>query len=589
MSKVKRQNFLQGATILMASMILVKIVGAIFKIPLGEILTESGYAYFSVSYNLFTALYSLTVTGLTTAVARMVATCAAKERYQDCRNVLKVAQKIFIVLGIAGSLIMLICSKAFARASEADNAFYAIIVMSPSVFFSCMLASYRGYYEGLRNMIPSAVSEVVEVVTKMLVGLLFSFMTLKLAENQYAETGKIFGLTVEPSVAGGPVTESDVLSASLPFAAAGAMLGVTISILVGFLYVYITFKRSGDGFTKEDLLNSPKPVRNKAVVYTLLKTALPVTMSAFVINLTNTIDLFSIMNRLGHSYQMNSAYFDRIYGAYLTKVPGTESYIEELQTYIYGGYNMAISIFNLIPAFTGIFGRSALPNVTNAWIGGNQKTLKENIESVIRMTSLVAFPAGIGMCVIADRIATLLYSRPGVLVSVAEPLRILGIAAIFLALIAPMYSILQAMGRFDLPVKFMLAGAALKLLINFALGSIPQVNIKGAAIGTGACYALILVFCIIWLYKITNLKFDYLNIFGRILIAAVACGGTAFLFSRLSDSRIMTVLSVGMGALVYVVILLLLKVMPESDIKMLPKGEKIAALMKKYKLLSEQE
>ncbi len=587
MSKARKQNFVQGATILMASMIMVKIVGAIFKIPLGSILTESGYAYFSVSYNLFTALYALTVTGLTTAVARMVATCAAKGRYRDCRNILKIAQRIFIILGILGTLIMFFCSKAFARASEADSAFYAIMVMSPAVFLSCMMASYRGYYEGLRNMIPSAVSEVVEVVTKLITGLLFSFLTLRLAENQYDSTGKIFGIVVKASQEGAAVTRDDVIAAALPFAAAGAMLGVTLSIFAGLLYVYITFKLSGDGFTKEDLLRSPKPVRNKAVVYTLIKTALPVTLSAVVTNLTNMIDLFSIMNRLEHSYEVDSNYFDSVYGPYLKMTPGTKSYLEELKTYIYGGYNMAISIFNLVPAFTGLFGRSALPNVTAAWVSGDRRLLKNNVESVIRMTALVAFPAGVGMCVIADRIAALLYNRPGVLVSVAEPLRLLGIAAIFLALIAPLYSILQAMGRFDLPVKFMLVGATLKLGTNFLLGGIPQINIKGAAIGTAICYSVILIFCLIALSSITNLRFNYAGIFGKIFLSAALCGGTAFLVSRISESKIVTLLAVGMAAVVYLLAVLFLRVLPESDILMLPKGAKIAKWMKRHHMLGK--
>lgn len=580
MAKRKKQNFLQGATILMASMVIVKIVGAVFKIPLGEILQETGFTYFTASYNLFTTIYALTVTGLSTAIARMVAACSTKGRYRDCRNILRVSIRIFIILGIAGTVVMFTCSKLFAKASNEENAVYAIMCMSPAVFFSCMMAAYRGYYEGLRNMIPTAVSEVVEVIAKLITGLLFAAMTLKLGQRQYESTGKVFGLQVLSSVSGQQPSAVDVTEAILPFAAAGAMLGIALSTMAGFLYLFISYKRSGDGFTRQEFMNSPKPVRNKAVVYSLIKTALPITLSSVVINLTGMIDLFSVMNRLEYAYHKDSAYFDQIYGTYAAG--------KKMHTYIYGGYGMATTIFNLIPAFTTIFAKSALPNLTAAWVERDQRILKKSVESVLRMTSLIAFPAGIGIFAVADRISTLLYgSRPGALVSIAPPLRLLGLAAIFLALVSPIYSILQAVGRFDLPVKFMMVGATLKLLINFILVGIPQINIKGAPIGTGICYAVIMFLCLSKLHQITGVSFNYFKIFGKIFLSALFCGGVAFAMTRISDSSMVTIAGIGIAGLAYVIGLLLFRALPREDVMMLPKGEKLADVMEKFGFLGK--
>lgn len=578
MTQKKKQNFLQGATILMASMIVVKIVGAIFKIPLGNILEETGFGYFSAAYNLFNTIYAMTVTGLSTAIARMVAACSTKGRYQDCRNILRISIKIFILLGIIGTLVMLLCSKLFAHASNADHAVYAIIAMAPAVFFSCMMASYRGYYEGLRNMIPTAVSEVVEVVTKMMTGLLFSYLFLELGKRQYAQTGKVFGLTVEASTPGTPPSSVDVTEAILPFAAAGAMLGIAISTFIGFLYLYIRFKRRGDGFSKAEMLNSPRPVKTKSVVITLLKTALPITLSSVVINLTGTIDLFSVMNRLEYAYRSSPAYFERIYGAY--------TYGKEMHTYIYGGYNMGVTIFNLVPAFTALFAKSALPNLTAAWVDRNQLGMKRSVESVLRMTAMVAFPAGIGIFAIADRISTLLYGgRPGALVSIAPPLRLLGLAAVFLALVAPLYSVLQAVGRFDLPVKFMAIGAVLKLLTNFILVGIPEINIKGAPIGTTVCYSVIMFLCLFKLKEITEVDFRYFDVFGRVFAAAALCGGVAFAVSRIEDSKFITLVAIAAAGLSYLVGLICFRALPKEDILLLPKGDLIAEKMERLHLL----
>lgn len=577
MANMKKQNFLQGAAVLTISMIVVKIVGAIFKLPLGNILMENGMAYFNASYNLFTAIYALTVTGLTTAVARMVAACATKRRYRDCVHILLIARKIFIGLGLAGTLVMLLGSNLFASMAKLDSSIYAIMVMSPAIFFSCMMATYRGYYEGMRNMVPSAVSEVVEVVAKMLTGLLFTFITLMIGQNMAKTTGTIFGV----ALAGGMnATEAEVQSVLLPFMAAGAMLGVTVSTAFGFLYMRRAYKKSGSGFTREELAASPKPVSDKAVVWRLVKTALPITISAVVTNITSLIDLFTIVDRLQYAINLNPEYFAKTYGAYV----GTKT--EELSSYIYGGYTMSSPIFNLVPAFTALFGKSALPNITEAWVGKDMRGLKHNVSSMVRMTSLISFPAGIGLVVMGQQVASLLYSRvDGAMLSVGVPLQFSGLAAIFLALIAPLYAVLQALGRFDLPVKFTLIGAGLKIITNFILVGIPEINISGAAIGTTFCNAVILILCLVSIGRITSLTFNFKRIFGKNIAAALVCGGVAFLVSRIGDGKMITILAIVLAMGAYVVSLFLFRALSEEDVLMMPKGARIAAKLKKYHLI----
>lgn len=573
--KQSKQNFLQGAAILLLSMIVVKLIGAVFKMPLGNILQESGMAYFSASYNLFTTVYALTVTGLTTAVARMVAACSAKGRYRDCRNILRMAKKIFVVLGAAGTLVMLAGAKLFAGGAGLPSAVYAILVMAPAIFFSCLMATYRGYYEGLRNMIPSAVSEVVEVLAKLCMGLVFTFWVLRAGERSYAANGTVFGIAVG---------EGELSAVLLPLAAAGAMAGVTVSTCVGFLYLFWHYKRCGDGFADAELKNSPRPVRGRTIVNTLVKTALPITLSAVVINLTGMIDLFSVMNRLHHAIAAAPAYFERVYGAFL------QDNGADMAEYIYGGYTMAAPIFGLIPSFTTLFGKSALPNITQAWVAGNRRALKINVASVFRMTSLISFPAGIGLTVLAKPIAELLYPNvEGAALTVGLPLQTLGISAVFLSLIAPLYAMLQAMGRFDLPVKFMLVGAVIKLGTNFVLVGIPQINISGAAIGTAACYAVILVFCLRALVKITGLDFHFRTIILKNTGCAVLCGAAAFAVNRFCDGRLAVLAAIAAAGVVYVAALLVLRALTEEDVRMMPGGKRLAPMMKKLHLVERNE
>ena len=168
---------------------------------------------------------------------------------------------------------------------------------------------------------------------------------------------------------------------------------------------------------------------------------------------------------------------------------------DEIPNYLFGAYNMSVTLFNLIPALTTTFGVSALPAVTAAWAARSKSLLRRNIESVWRVTSMIAFPAGFGICALAEPILTLVYQADPASIPIAAPiLRVLGLAAVFVALSSPTNSMLQAVGKVNVPVKLMLLGGFLKLAVNFVLVPIPAVNIQGAPYGTLLCWADCLYF-----------------------------------------------------------------------------------------------
>lgn len=573
----KQQNLLQGAMILLISMIISKIIGAFFKMPLGNLLQQSGMAYFNASYNLFTTIYALTVTGLTTSVARMVAEYSAENRYGDCKNILKQAKRIFIFLGLVGSLLMFFGAKLFARLSGLENSVYSIMVMAPAIFFSCMMATYRGYYEGLRNMIPSAVSEICEVLSKLIIGFTITSIIIKYGKQSIVDTKTLFGIDLHIQDISS-LSQSDINSLIYPFASAGAMLGVTISTFVGFLYLYLRYKFKGEELEK--VILGENTLSNKEIISKLLKTAVPITLSAVIVNLTSVIDLFSVMNRLNYAILKNPEYFNLIYGSYIK-----DDNIN-MAEYIYGGYTMALPIFNLVPSFTALFGKSALPNVTQAWASKNQKALFINIRAVFKMTSLISFPAGIGILVLSKPIAMLIYPNvQGAVVSVGMPLQMLGVSAIFLSLISPLYAILQAVGRCDLPVKFILIGASIKIALNFVLVGIPNINIQGAVLSTAICYFIILILCLNSLRKILGIDFKFNKIILKNGISAVLCGLVAYYLNQLLSGKIFLLVTIFCAMITYLFFILILKALTQDEVKMLPAGEKILVKLKKYKMV----
>ncbi len=574
LTKQKKQNFVYGSTVLMASMIIVKLIGAVFKIPLTNILGLTGLGYFTRAYTVYTTIYALTVTGLSAAVARMVAENLERKRYRDVRKIFRLATLLFLILGVLGAGLIFFSAKGFSEMIKSPNSYWAIVMLAPAIFFCCMMASYRGYYEGLSNMTPTAVTQVVEVVAKLVAGLGFALIVMQIAEKQFQETGKVFGMAAESLEAAQMI--------AVPYGAAGAMLGVSVSTLVGLVYIYFRHKLKGDSITKEMLRNAPPSRRSKVLVYRLLKVALPVTLGAVVLQLSALIDSTTIQNRLDYCYSASPETLNSLYGSFLKENEG-------MSDFLFGIFSSCVTLFNLVPAFTNIFGKSALPNVTAAWTERDRARIKLNVESVIRVTMLVAAPMSMGMAFMAEPILKLLYSKQEGIESGAVLLAILAVASLFLALVTPMNAIIQGVGRMDLPVKYLFCGALTKLVLNVVLIGIPSINILGSSVSTLACYLLIAFLSINKLRKIVTVSLNYTGIFIKPLIAGLACGIMALLsynlLQAIGPSRLITILSIGIGGLCYLLVLFVLKGIAREDVLMLPKGNKIAKTLEKLHII----
>ncbi|MEG2597768.1 MAG: polysaccharide biosynthesis C-terminal domain-containing protein, partial [Oscillospiraceae bacterium] len=367
-----------------------------------------------------------------------------------------------------------------------------------------------------------------------------------------------------------------------PYASAAAIFGVTISTFVGTAFLLLRQRAKGDDITDEDLKYSPKPMRTKTLIIRLIKIAIPISLGSIVMNVAQLIDTLTIINRLDSAFVNHSAEMTQIFGSIIPAgilAAGTGA------NFIFGSYSgYALSVFNLVPAFTGIFGKSALPNVTAAWESKNLKAVRINVESVIRMTSLIAVPASFGIFFMAKPILTLLY--PGKLAEVAIASGVLswqGLSLIFLGLTVPLFAVLQGLGRADLPPKFMLVGATLKFVVNWVTIGIPSINVNGAAAGTAICYISILVLCLINLKRITGIPFQFIRLGIKPIVSGLLCGlAGKFSYDLLGNmihGNVKTLIAIAIAGVVYVFMLLLVRGISKDDILMLPKGEKFAKLL----------
>ncbi len=525
---MKKQTFLKGSLILGASALIAKLLGALFKIPLTNLLGGTGMGYFSCAYGLFLPLYAVFVTGLSTAVARPVAACAAVGDTAGALQIRSVARRMFFVGGLAGTVFAILTAKYFTLyTAESLAAYPAVLAIAPAVLLSCLTAVERGYHEGLCNMYPTAVSQAVEALCKLAAGLWLCHLVLE-----------------------APVLPAFLQSFSREgAAAAAAVLGVTVSTAAGWLCTLL-FRPAKPGVAEA---TAKPPVRT--IVRTLLSVMIPVALGALVTNLTSFIDLTTVMRIFNNLLQTDAPAFYE--GAALAPdVPQNEA-----AAFVYGSFmGLSVTVFNLVPSLTNMFAKGVLPCTAQAWARGDRREAAGYAKQVLLLTALPAVPAGAGVLVLSRGILEFLYAqRPDEVAAACSGLQYLAPGLIFLCLSFPVFSLLQAIGRADLPVKIMIAGVAVKLAGNLLL--IPLLYTAGAALSTSLCYGVILVLSLCALRKVLGEPLSIGKPLACVVYAAAMCAAAAWLsYTRLLPylpQRRTLLLSVACGAAVYAGVLAL--------------------------------
>ena len=590
-SSSKKQSILGGAMVLVIATAIVKVIGAVYKIPLRNVIGVLGSGYYDSAYSIYTAVYGISMAGLPVAISAIVSKNTALGKYRDVKQVLKITFPLFLLLGVLGTGAILLASYPYANfIVKNPNTIYSVLAIAPSIFFCCVMSTYRGYYEGLNNMYPTAISQVIESVGKLVFGLALSYGVVWYADAQIAATGSVFGQVIE--------TQAD-RSIIYAMSSAGAILGVTLGTALATLYTFLRHKIKKDGISKDMLVNSPLASPKRDTLKDLVKIALPTAMSSLVLNITNFIDTSMIQSRLE---DIVGTGYDVIMSLYGEPITASGTPLEEIHTFLFGAYGMTNDFRNLIPTLVMTLGVSAIPVISGAIAKKDYKTVNSSVNTVFRITMLISLPAGAGFFVLSEPILGILYGGDGDIsngIAIAAPiLSLYGLMMAILALSSPLTNILQAIGRADVPVKALLLGCVFKIGLNYILIGIPQVNLKGAVFGTAAFYLICIIYNYIVLRKETGVRLEIKSVFVKPLISAVVCGGVAFgsfkllsyflTFnegSRLSGQSLSCLLAIGVAVVAYGICALLTKTLVKDDILMLPKGEKIAKILETYKLI----
>lgn len=535
-NNAKKQSFLSGAATLAGAVAVVKLIGAVYRLPVNNILSAEGKTYFNIAYNVYNVLLTISTAGLPLAISKLTSQAHALGRRNEQRKLFRTSVWLFLGLGVILTLLMLFGAPQLAELMHQPKAAPSIKVLAPAVFCMCLLACMRGYTQGQGNMTPTAVSQVLEVLFKLGVGLPVAFYVVK------------------------------TLKMGVDYGAAGAILGVTVSEIVALCFMGLYLFRHRDNTPSDDL-----PPSGGTLMKRVLSIGVPITLSNSAMSIITLLDTQIVLSRL-----------DSI-----------KSQLSAAPAVLYGQYGLGTDLVNLPPSFVFPVTMSLIPFVAAALARRENGLANRVVSSAFRLIALLAIPAGIGLSVLSKPILLLLYPvQPQDALACAPLLRVQGIACIFICLMNLTNAILQSYGKEKLPIWTMIMGGVTKIVMNYFLVGNPDVNIMGAPISTLCCYLVIAGLNLYFVWKYSPEKPRYFQIFAKPAAASALMGVSAWamygLLSRtLSGGRseylgnaVSTLGAIFAAVGVYGILVLALRILRAEDLESIPHGKKLAKILR---------
>ena len=539
----KKSTFFGGAAILAVSAILVKVIGAIYRIPLGNILSDEVMADYNSAYNIYNFFLTISTAGLPVALSKTISEANALGRHNQVQRTFRVAFLTFLTLGLISFFCMTVLAAPMAQVVISNpKAVYCVMALAPSVLCVCIMSAFRGYFQGHFNMMPTGISQVIEAFFKLVVGLALALFLVNVVQKP--ELGSV-----------------------------GAIIGVSCGSVVALVYILFLFFR--DRRHRQRIRAADRPDGSMRILSNLLKLAIPITLGSAATSLVTLIDTKLVMSQLTNI-------FHNVDGL-LLNADGTGPALDAARN-LYGIYSKTMSIYNLPFSMMVPLTACIIPAVSASLARRDHLGAQKVSESALRIGLLLALPMGMGLFALGGPIMGLLF--PSIDVEVAGPLlSVLGLASIFVALQLLCNSILQANGMVNLPILAVVIGGVVKVVVNFILVGNPDIRINGAPVGTLCCFIVISALEIFIIRRSIPAPPSFLRAFLKPFVpsaimaaAAWAAYGLLTNFLRFGNA-LATIGGIGVGVVVYLVLVLALRVLSREDLELMPKGDKIAKIL----------
>lgn len=613
----KPNTFFGGAAILAVGILVVKLIGMFYKIPLLNIIGEQGSADFNNAYNIYSVLLTISTAGLPVAVSKLVSEADALGRRNQVRRTFRLALALFLILGVLSFLVMFFGSEQLAGLMNDSMAAPGIRALAPAVICVGCLSAFRGYAQGHGNMTPTAVSQIIEALCKLTVGL-----------------GLAYWLVGH--------------GADASHAAAGAITGVTVGTIVALAYMLMNFLVTR---SQEPQLADDRPDEPSTILKHLLMIAVPITISSSMVGIVTVIDTSLVQGQLQRALLENqdtwTLYQDFVdfaslkealsawqaalpdgsavsmslldqYAAQAEALRDQQSALTDLQSAslelhaalenisrtLYGNYSGALNIYNLPTSLMAAVTAAVIPAVSGALARRDRRGAGRITGSALRISALAACPMAVGLFVLGEPIMALIF--PNLNPQLAGPLlSTLGLATLFVCMMLVCNSVLQAHGFVSLPVIIMVAGGVVKIITNYNVVIQPTIGIYGAPMGNILCFALCMTLDLVVMSRVLPRRPKYIQVFAKPLAASALMGLGAWavygLMSKLFETTgifmsadpvthevlglsrtgnaAATLLAILVAVAIYGVLVIALRAITKDDLMLMPKGEKIARML----------
>ena len=526
------RRFFSGVLLLSLSTVIVKLIGLGFKIPMLSFLGAEGMGYFNSAYEIYALLCTVATAGLPVALSILVASSRADGDVIAAERIYRCASRIFLTFGIAASALMIFFAEELAALIGNPAAKECIVAIAPTLLFVCLSGAIRGYCQGFEYMTPTAVSQLIEALGKLVLGILLASFAIK---------------------RGYP----------LPTVSALAVLGISIGSFISLVYLWLVKKLKrieSRELCDNQICKKARNISSAETVIKLLRIALPITLGSAVIGLTRIIDMTLIMHRLG-DVGIDSAQRNEIYGAYTT---------------------LSLPVFSLMPALIAPVSVALVPQLS-AFVQGRDRSGENTVlENSLRLTVILALPASLGLTVFSKPILELLFSGQSEAIAVSAPLlSVLGGSVLFSCLMTTTNAILQAYKRPWLPIISMASGVAVKLISSYALMGVESIGVMGAPLGSLLCNLCVTVINLAFVFALSREGLDSWRLFFKPLMASVLSVGGAFalyayLCKIINGGSLPFAISLIAAVLLYLMLSLLTGSVTAKDLSLLPFGDKIA-------------
>ncbi|MDD3395213.1 MAG: polysaccharide biosynthesis protein [Anaerotignum sp.] len=536
----RKASFVKQAAILATAGILVRFLGFVYRVPLTNMIGDQGNGIYSAGYYIYTFLLILSSAGLPAAISKMVSERIALKEYRNAHRVFQSALLVSGSLGLVFAILLGVFGQQIADFANAPESYYCILTLSPTIFIVAVMSAYRGYFQGMNTMVPTAVSQIVEQVFNAFFSVYLAYVFLS------------YGVSAGEK--------------NIPLGAAGGTAGTGIGAAAGLLVVlfsYLLIRPSIQKKIKKCHQSFEESHTDTAVQ--LLKTAWPIIAGTAVFSITNLIDMNMVTRILeSTSFSHNEAMdlYGQLSGKYVTLT------------------TLPVSVSTALAT-------AALPSIAASVKLREYKQVRRKMNITFRISMIISVPAAVGIGVLGGPIIHLLFpmaSDGGALLTVGA------VSILFLALCQTATGILQGIGHIKVPVIGAILGAITKIVLNLLLIGIPALNVLGAVLSTTGCYLVAGVFDVIMLSRITGVKFDMMGTFLKPLAGAAVMGVASLAVFHIVNmlypsNTLATVCSILFSVGIYAMVMLLIGGITEDDLNSLPKGTKIIQLLKRFRLL----